>query len=125
MAQSEGQKAINKIKKKTVKSMESIGVYRPEYDPSIVAYATLRWQYETLQKEFIDGGCEYTEEYTNKNGSKGERKTIRYQVMESMRKDLLSYENTLGLTPLGVKKIKQKAVGTKKTTMLEELLRSE
>ena len=36
MAQSEQQKEVNKIKKKIIKSMESIGVYRPEYDPTIV-----------------------------------------------------------------------------------------
>lgn len=124
MAQSEEQKAINKIKKKTVKNMEAIGVYRQEYDPTITAYATLRWQYETMQKKFIESGCKYTENFTNKNGATNERKAIEYQIMEGMRKDLLTYENTLGLTPASVKKIRQSSI-TKTTNILEEFLKNE
>ncbi len=124
MAQSEQQKEVNKIKKKIIKSMESIGVYRPEYDPTIVSYATLRWQYEKLQKEFIETGMKYTEEFTNKNGSTNDRKAIVYQIMEGMRKDILTYENTLGLTPISVKKIKQKSVGMKTGSAFEEILKN-
>jgi len=110
MALSEEDKKINKIFRKTKKAMESLEVYQKEFDPVIKAYARVRYQHDIINAKWEESGMEITEEYTNKNGSMNRRKTAEYQALETIRRDLLNYENVLGLTPIGLKKIKQKAL---------------
>lgn len=121
MAKTKQEKEIDKIIRTTKKSMEAIGVYRIEFNPTIMTYAQLKWQHDTLNKQFIEEGKSVVEEYTNKNGSTNIRKTAEYMVIEVLRKDILTYENTLGLTPAGLKKI-NRTLGTKKKSALGEAL---
>ncbi len=100
------EKEIKKITKATIKDMETIGTYRPEFKATIRAYAEMRQQYNKLTSEFYEGGCQITEEYTNKAGFTNIRKTALYLALETLRKDIVSHENLLGLTPAGLKKIK-------------------
>ena len=100
------EKEVKKIIKKTTKNMEGINTYRPQFDPTIRAYAEMRQQYNKLMSEFYEGGCKITEEYTNKAGFTNIRKTALYLSLETLRKDVVSHENILGLTPVGLKKIK-------------------
>ena len=123
-AMSESEKGISKIKRQAISSMKAVGTYRTEYNPTVEAYAALRWQYENLLKSFFEKGCNYTETFINKNGAASERKAIEYQIMEGMRKDLLTYENTLGLTPLGVKRIRKQAVEDGGDNALMEFLKN-
>lgn len=99
------EKQTKKIIKATKKNMESIGIYRHEFDPTIRTYAEMRQQYDALMIKFYDSGCEVTEEYTNKSGYTNIRKTALYLALETLRKDIVNYENILGLTPIGIKKI--------------------
>lgn len=121
LAKTKQEKQIDKIAKTTKQNMTSIGVYRVEFDPTILTYAQLKWQYDTLNKKFIEEDRPVIEEYTNKNGSTNLRKAAEYQVLEVLRKDILTYENTLGVTPAGLKKI-NKTLGTKKKSILGEAL---
>lgn len=123
LAKTKQQKEIDKIIKLTKKNMQAIGVYREEFDPTITAYAQLKWQHDTLNKKFIEEGKPVVEEYTNKNGSTNLRKTAEYMVIEVLRKDVLTYENTLGLTPAGLKKL-NKTLGMKKKSSLGEALKN-
>lgn len=100
------EKEINKIIKSTTKDMEAIGTYRPEFNATIRTYAEMRQQYKKLTNEFYEGGCNITEEYTNKAGFTNIRKTALYLALETLRKDIVNHENILGLTPAGLKKIK-------------------
>lgn len=100
------EKEINKIIKATTKDMEAIGTYRPEFNATIRTYAEMRQQYKKLTNEFYEGGCNITEEYTNKAGFTNIRKTALYLALETLRKDIVNHENILGLTPAGLKKIK-------------------
>lgn len=121
MAKTKQEKEIDKIAKLTKKNMTAMNVYRVEFDPTITTYAQLKWQYDMLNRKFIEEDKSVVEEYTNNNGSKNLRKTAEYQVLEVLRKDILIYENTLGLTPSGLKKI-NKNLGTKKSSALGEAL---
>ena len=105
-AMSPEEKEVKKIIKKTTKNMEDINTYRPQFDSTIRAYAEMRQQYNKLMSEFYEGGCKITEEYTNKAGFTNIRKTALYLSLETLRKDVVSHENILGLTPVGLKKIK-------------------
>lgn len=100
------EKQVKKIIKKTIKDMEELNTYRPQFDSTIRAYAEMRQQYDKLMSEFYESGCEITEEYTNKAGFTNVTKTALYLALESLRKDIVNHENILGLTPAGLKKIK-------------------
>lgn len=96
---------INKIIKTTISSMQALGVYRNQFDPVIRTYAEIRLHYEKLKGCWAEEGENITEAYTNKAGATNLRKTATYAALEVLRKDILSYETVLGLTPAGLKKI--------------------
>ena len=76
------------------KSMKGLGTYKSEYEPAIQILAGMRQQYDMLMSEFEANGCQYSE--TTENGSK---KAPIITTLESLRKDILSYMNALGLVP--------------------------
>lgn len=78
------------------KSMESLGVYKKEYEPSILALADMRKQYDTLTAIFENSGYQFAE-----LTERGSKKAPIVTTLESLRKDILSYMNALGLTPRG------------------------
>ena len=118
MAKTEEEKAINKIERSAIKAMTELGVYRKEFKQTIQTYARLKWQHERMFDEFIKNGCETVEEYKNKSGEISMRKTPEYQIMENLRKDILTYENTLGLTPAGLRRLKNAASLSEKISSL-------
>ncbi len=113
---------ITKTKNQTVKRMENLGIYKPEFENSINRYAELKIQYDILTEKWYETGCEITEKYTNKAGATNMRKTALYLSIENMRKELNELENILGLTPKGLKAIRAKGFGEKKQSALDRLL---
>ena len=111
-----------KVYDTTVRSMQELGVFKQEFDPTVQRYAELRVQFEILNKQFVDGGCIITEEYTNKAGATNVRKTALYLALETLRKELADLENILGLTPKGLKAIKAKGLDGKKGSALDDAL---
>lgn len=115
-------KKINRIVNQTTESMKELGVYKKEFDTTIRRYANIRLQYDLLNEEWYENGCHVTEKYTNKNGSTNNRKTALYLSIESLRKELLDIENTLGLTPKGLKQIQASGLKEKKKSALDKVL---
>lgn len=119
---------VETIFTETTSFMMSLGIYKSEFDPAIRRYAELRLQYCEVMSNFQDDNCKITEEYTNKSGATNIRKTAIYQALENLRKELTDMENNLGLTPYGLKRIKDKGFAEKKKQSrfeigLEELKR--
>ena len=108
----------NKIIKETKGDMQVLGVYRKEFDNAIKRYADMRFQYEIM----LESGCKVTEEYTNKAGATNYRKSAFYLAFETLRKELIEIENTLGLTPKGLKVLKAKGLEKGKASKLAEAL---
>jgi hypothetical protein len=79
-------------------------------------------QFENIMRQWYDEGCKVTEEYTNKAGATNIRKTALYLSIEGMRREMTELENLFGLTPAGLKKIKQKGLETGKKSKLAEAL---
>lgn len=100
-------RAINKetIKRNTVRDMENLGVYKPEYDAIIDVYCELREQYERLTDKYKKTGYEYSEE-TDRGGTK---KSTLLSALETIRRDLLAYSDRLCLNPkaLSEKKVNE------------------
>ena len=53
----------NKVFKETVKNMESLGIYRVEFDVIIQRYAEIRVQFDSVNEEWAEGGYTITEQY--------------------------------------------------------------
>lgn len=84
------------------KSMNNLGTYKAEYEPAIRILAGMRKQYDIIVKEFEEGGFRYSEQT-----EQGSKKAPIITTMESLRKDILSYMNALGLVPRVAGQIKE------------------
>lgn len=110
------------IFEQTVNDMKNLGTYKEEFSPGITRYAEMRMQFENIMRQWYDEGCKITEEYTNKAGATNIRKTALYLSIEGMRREITDLENLFGLTPAGLKKIKEKGLDAGKKSKLAEAL---
>ncbi|WP_277375825.1 P27 family phage terminase small subunit [Paenibacillus polymyxa] len=83
------------IKRATIADMKALGIHKPQYNRIIEIYAELVFQYNTLTKEFEDGGYQY-EVSTDQGGAK---KSPILASLETLRKDILAYSDRLCLNP--------------------------
>lgn len=121
---SEEEKKIKKIFKSTKSSMEALGTFRVEFEPTIERYSELRFQFDVLNKKFIENGYKITEEYTNKSGATNIRKSAEWMALENLRRELLEMEMQFGLTPKGLKQINTKGLEKPKETSLDKALKA-
>ena len=104
----------------TVKNMKALGTYKPEFVPLISRYAETRLQFNLIMEQWYESGCTVAEPYTNKAGAVNYRKTALYQAIETLRRELLDVENVLGLTPIGIHRVNNKALAEKKSASVME-----
>ena len=89
----------NYLKKATIKNMKSLGTYRKEFDHLISIYANMLYQYILCEEEHAADGYKIAGIYVNKAGAENLRKLPRINVMETLRKDILTYSDKLMLNP--------------------------
>jgi len=89
------------IKRQTIKSMKSIGTYRPEYNTIIDIYAGLVSEYHRAIEDFEKDGRRH-EVFTAAGGTK---KSGIVATLENLRKDILAYSDRLCLNPKALEKI--------------------
>ena len=89
------------IEQRTKKNMQSLGIYKPEFDMTISIYASLVEQYQSIEKDFKQSKFKVEE----KTGSNNSKRSPMVATLENLRKDILSYSNHLGLTPAGLRKL--------------------
>ena len=89
----------NTMKKATVKQMKSLGTYRKEYDSLIEIYAGLLFQYTKYEQEHAERDYQVAEIYVNKAGAENYRKIPLVNVLETLRRDILTYSDKLMLNP--------------------------
>lgn len=112
----------SQIMETTKRNMIELGIYKPEFDMTIEVYCGLVYQYKQLERQFEDNAFSVEEET---GYSKGTKKSPLVASMENLRKDILSYSNALGLTPSGLRKIREKQIAeTKKQSDLDKALMS-
>lgn len=111
---------MGRIETKTKENMITLGIYKPEFDTMIEIYAGLVEQYQALEKDFKKTKFTVVE----KTGySENKKRAPIVASLESLRKDILQYSNVLGLTPAGLKKIKDNMKDdSKKQSKLEQAL---
>lgn len=89
----------NYIRKATVKNMKSLGTYRKEFDHLINIYSNMLYQYILYEEEHAANDYKVADIYVNKAGAENLRKLPLINVMETLRKDILSYSDKLMLNP--------------------------
>ena len=89
----------NYIRKATVKNMKSLGTYRKEFDYLINIYANMLYQYILYEEEHAANNYKVADMYVNKAGAENLRKLPLINVMETLRKDILSFSDKLMLNP--------------------------
>ena len=99
-------------KKLIIENMTRLGIYQPEFDVTIEIYVGLVKQYNALEKQFKSTKFEVNEKTGYAENSK--RSPI-VSSLENLRKDILKYATDLGLTPAGLKRLKDKGFGRKKS----------
>jgi phage terminase small subunit len=91
----------NTIKKKTIKDMTSLGVYKKEYDNVINVYVDTLDQYQRALLTFENGGFQYETE----TAAGGTKKSAIAATLENLRKDIAAYSNLLCLNPKAIESV--------------------
>lgn len=104
-------------KRKIISSLENLGTYKKEFDESIDRYVALQKEYKQIYKQYVADGYQCTVET-----SAGVKKSPIVTTLESLRRDLLQLEESLGLTPRGLLKLNEKAFEKPKKTIKGTLI---
>ena len=112
------------MKKEIIECMKEIGTYNESFNLSISILDKLLDDYNNARNEWEEDGCRMVISYTNKNNQTNTVKNPLYQSMEKLRMDILSYLKELGLTPSGLKKLRQSSFAEDdgKVSKVEEVL---
>lgn len=102
--------------------MKNLGTYRTQFDRTVRTYAEMSYDYKVLLRKFEESDDQYIEEYTNKSGATNAMTTAIFNEIKMIRKEMVAYENTLGLTPAGLKKINKEMDKPKGKSKLVEAM---
>ncbi len=110
-------------KKRIIKNMRAVDTYRPEFAGTIEELAQMLEDLDKAREEFDASGGKVVIEHTNENGSTNLAKNPLYLALEGMQTRILAYYKELGLTPMGLKKIKGDEAGMSGQSELLEALK--
>lgn len=104
-------------KTKVIQQMKDLDVYKPEFDPTIDRYVEMTKEYSKLYTQYKKNGfqCEVETD-------RGVKKAPIVGVLETLRRDILSLENALGLTPAGLLKLQENAFKKTKNAKKDSLV---
>lgn len=105
MARKSKEKTKKDIEADVINQLKELGTYKEQFKDMVSIYSGLIHQYESFEREFIASGYKIEEEYTNKAGATNMRKVPLYGAMESLRKDIATYSDRLGLNPKSMESI--------------------
>lgn len=87
-----------------IQKMERLGIYKPEFYETVERYVKLKKEYRILYRKYEKSGFE-CEVHTNQ----GTKKAPIVSTLESLRRDIQSMEDSLGLNPRGLLKLDEGA----------------
>ena len=97
--------------------MKSLGVYKPEFDETIRRYRILSDEFARLYAKYRRDGYPY-----EVSGPQGVKKSPIVITLETLRRDLLSLEDALGLTPKGLKSLQEEPFKAERRVRKTDLL---
>ena len=111
-------------KRRIQAACEGVGTYKPENDPVIETLADILEKRDAVNKQYMHEGKIAIVEHTNKNGSTNRVKNPLLALYNELNRDALSYWKELGLTPAGLRKIKDAdpTTPTRETSNVQKLI---
>lgn len=109
-------------KKRIKQAAEEAGTYRPCFDDVINSLASILEKRDEAEAEYKKSGSAPIVKYTNKGGSTNPTKNPALALWDDLNKTALSYWRELGLTPAGLKKLKDDALKTQNHKSFSDLL---
>ncbi len=101
---------------------EGLGVYREEFDPAIWALAKVEEERDDAWAEFENEGGIRVITTVNKAGAEYRMQNPSYTVWLNLVSECRSQRRELGLTPAGLKKLRDDAMKAPKKSALAEAL---
>ena len=115
-------KAEKRYKNQIIYKMKQVGTYNASFMYTINTLAKVLADYEETINLYERTGRQKIVKHTNKSGATNIIKNPLYQAIEKQRDDIIAYSRELGLTPAGLKRIKDKDNTSKKESRLERVL---
>lgn len=113
----------NDVVKVIIDCMKALGTYDNAFVLSISVLDKLFSDYYKIRKEWEETGSKVAIVRTDSKGRENITTNPLYRSLEKLRMDILSYLRDLGLTPNGLKKIKQDSFQEDdKVSKVEEVL---
>lgn len=101
---------------------QGLGTYREEFDPAIWALARVEEERDSAWDEFESEGSIRVVTTVNKAGAKYRQQNPSYTVWLNLVAESRSQRRELGLTPAGLKKLREDAMKQPKRSALAEAL---
>lgn len=118
-----GKKMTLRQRFNTIKAgCDGLGVYREEFDPAIWALAKVEAERDSAWDEFEAEGSVRIITTVNKAGAEYRQQNPSYTVWLNLVAESRSQRRELGLTPAGLKKLREDAMKSPKKSALAEAL---
>lgn len=109
-------------KRQIIYRMKKVGTYNHSFMYTINVLAKVLADYTQTLAQFQRTGGQTVIRHTNKSGATNIVKNPLYLSIEKQQDDIVRYSRELGLTPSGLKKIKQEGNAQKQPSKLEKML---
>lgn len=109
-------------KKRIKEASQEAGTYRPCFEELINTLAGILEKRDEAETEYKRLGSKPIVKYTNKGGNENQIKNPALTLWDDMNKTALSYWRELGLTPAGLKKLKEDALKSENHATFSDLL---
>ncbi len=97
------QKAAHTRRRNSViEKMKALHVYKEEFDEGIERYVQACEDYESAREKWISAGSPIVSDVVKGDGSTVERKSVLFQTVQDLRKEVRSAELELGMNPKGL-----------------------
>lgn len=93
-------------KQKIISASENAGTYQPFFDSIIDTLASMLERRDDAEEMFKKSGGHVLVKHTNKAGATNLEQNPALRLVNDLNRDALAYWRDLGLTPAGLKKLK-------------------
>lgn len=106
-----------------IQACRDAGTYRECFDAVIDTLSDILERRDLVRQQFEDEGEVLIVEHTNKGGATNAEQNPLIRMLNDLNRDALAYWRDLGLTPAGLKRIKESALKEpEKISPLQEAL---
>ena len=109
-------------KERIIAKAKEAGTYRDCFADAIDTLSSILERRDDAEAQFVKSGGRATVTHTNKGGNANTVKNPALTIIDDMNKTALMYWRDLGLTPAGLKRIKDFKVSDKPKSALERAL---